>query len=103
MSQVLELKNMATQVVAAQATINPDHVAWVTMIIAGAIAKAHKVARGDVYRNTMRTLSPVYRAIKEKNNLSGLDAYTKWYELGPTALKALKKALGNIQVAGAGP
>jgi len=103
MSQILELKNMATQVVATQTTINPDHVAWLTMIMAGAIAKAHKVARGDVYRNTARSLSPVYRAIKERDGLSGLEAYKKWYELGPTALKALKKALGNIQVAGAGP
>jgi len=100
MSQILELKNVAAQAAASLAAINPDHVAWSVGLQVASITKIHKVARGDLYRNTVRSLSPVYRSLKAKNKYSGLQAYALWYELGPKALKAIRDALAtmNIQV-----
>jgi len=100
MSQILELKNVATQAAAAPMAINPDHVAWAVGLQVASITKIHKVARGDLYRNTARSLSPVYRSLKAKKGYSGAQAYLLWYELGPKSLQAIRDALAvmNIQV-----
>jgi len=98
MSQILELKNAATQAAAAPMAINPEHVAWAVGLQVASITKIHKVARGDIYRKTVQSLSPVYRALKAKNGYTGLQAYTLWYQLGPESLKALQKALATMNV-----
>lgn len=72
---------------------SPDKVAWLTLSALGVVLKAHKYDRGNIYRQVVQSVSPVYRAAKAEKGVSGLAAYELWYKMGPEALRRIKRAL----------
>ncbi|MGB9774496.1 MAG: hypothetical protein ACPL4I_10825 [Bacteroidota bacterium] len=99
MSQVLEYVQTVRNALMPAVQVPYDQIAWVVGLQVAAVTKAEKFRRGDVYRDMARALSRQYRAVKEEKNLSGLEAYTQWYNMGVMAFKKMKKAAAALATA----
>jgi hypothetical protein len=99
MSQVLEYIQTVRNALMSTVQIPYDQVAWAVGLQAAAFLKLPKYRRGDPYREIVMSLSKQYRAVKEEKNLSGLQAYTEWYNMGVMALKKMKKAAAALATA----
>lgn len=103
MSQVLQLVEQVRHALAQTVQAPADQVAWVVGLQVASVTKAHKYARGNSYREITQSMSRVYRAQVEKNNVTDpLQKWTMWYNLNIKALKAMKAAAGQL-AAGATP
>ena len=73
-----------------------DHIAWMVGTALGAYLKAGKYHNGDIYRQIVKQVKGIYRAKKSQNNLSGKNAYSAWYDIGPAVLQKVRNALAAV-------
>jgi hypothetical protein len=96
MSQVLEYVQTVRNALVPAVQVPYDQIAWVVGLQIASVTKAEKYRRGDPYREIVRAMKPVYGATKLEKGVSGLEAYTLWYNMAVTALQKMKKAAAAL-------